>query len=333
MSKIYYFLCKYFREGHSHPPSYSYGDAHKCKKRCDCTACCCDSKKDILCEIIQIFLMLFIINLIIIALFLALNPFLGRRRKRRRRSLESLTNSLQVIQTSDKFNDALVTFYRVSLALVTNFLKDDSRVISEIGFNSTWSSNEVDQKSEAYVRGPRFFFGYDDNDPPKPDSCKKKCCKKCCKKDKILCIIQLILLIVIIILLFILIIILLIFPLTGRRKRRRRSLQSLNKQQCLPIHFSSKENMSDKYFHSNPNFMCKKVIDDDSEMKTIDEIAHGIRDALSTIVRTRDISVDLKHMPSMCQTCVQWSAFDLGSEYGPFLVNSAIPNMLQPVIL
>ena len=275
--------------------------------------------------------MLFIINLIIIAIFLALNPFLGRRRKRRRRSLKSLTNYLQVIQTSDRLNNAMVTFYRVTLALLTNFLKDDSQVITEIGFNSTWSSNEMDQmvlKSESYVREPRFFFGYDDNDPPKPDYCKKKCCKKCCKKDKILCIIQLILLIIIIILLFILIIILLIFPLTGRKKRRRRSLQSLTKQQYLPTY------MDNEHFHSaNTSFTCKNNSDNNNDMKTIHEIAHGIRDALSNIVRTRDISVDIRHKPNMCQTCVQWSVFDVGSEYGPFLVHSAIPRMLQPFIL
>ena len=69
------------------------------------------------------------------------------------------------------------------------------------------------------------------------------------------------------------------------------------------------------------------------EMKNIEEVAGSIRDALSNIVRTRDISVALKHEPSKCLTCVEWSVFDLGSEYGPFLVHSAIPKMLQPFIL
>ena len=278
--------------------------------------------------------MLFIINLIIIAIFLALNPFLGRRRKRRKRSLEGMTNYFQVIQSSNKFNDVLETFYRSTSALLANFLVDDSYVISEISSNSTWKSNELVQGGETFVRSPRFFFGYDDNDPPKPDLCKKKCCVKCCKKDKILCIIQLILLIIIILLLFILIIILLIFPLIGKKKRRRRSVHSTSTQHCLPVYSSSKEySVYKSYSTNNTDSICKIISDDKSDMKTIQEAAHQVRDALSSIVRTRGISVDVQYQPSMCQTCITWSVFDLGLEYGPFTVQSAIPKMLQPLIL
>ena len=178
--------------------------------------------------------------------------------------------------------------------------------------------------SNANNREPRIFFGRDDNDPPRPDLCKKKCCLKCCKKDKILCIIQLVLLIITIILLMILNCILLI-PGFGRRKRRRRSA---SKQHSLWINNIAGHNF---YFNHKPT--CDRGSNDIDDMKIIGETARDVRDALSSIVRTRDVSVDLRHKPSKCQTCFQWSVFDSGYEYGPFVGHSAIPKMLLPLIL
>ena len=322
-------LFKHCREGHGHPPSYAYGDAHKCKKRCDCTACCCDSKKDILCQLLQIFLMLFIIQLVITAILTALaNPF-GRRRKRRRRSLEGLSSYLQVLQNSKELKHGLSVFYRVILVFIDNFLVSDSHILGEIGSNSIQYTNEISQVEDSN-REPRIFFGYDENDPPKPDLCKKKCCKKCCKKDKILCIIQVILLIIAIILLMILIVILAI-PFIGRRKRRRRSAPN---QQCLPIYSLDNDTESNSFsFKAKTNSTCKKESDDISDIRFIQEVADSIKEALSSIVRTRDFSVALRQEPSKCKTCVEWSVYDLGLEYGPFLVHSKIPEILKPLIL
>ena len=320
------YLWKFFREGHGHSPSYSYGDAHKCKKRCDCTACCCDSKKDILCQLLQIFLMLFIIQLVITAILVALaNPF-GRRRKR---SLEGLSSYLQVIQNSDMFKHGLSVIYKVILVSVNDFLVDDSPVLGEMGFNNTQYTTEISH-NEDLNREPRIFFGYDENDPPKPDLCKKKCCKKCCKKDKILCIIQVILLIIAIILLMILIVILAI-PFIGRRKRRRRSAPQ---QQCLPI-YSLDNYKESKSFNFKPTTKstCKEESVDISDIRLIQEVADNIKEALSSIVRTRDFSVALRQEPSKCNSCVQWSVYDLGLEYGPFIVHSTVPKILQPLIL
>ena len=104
----------------------------------------------------------------------------------------------------------------------------------------------------------------------------------------------------------------------------------MSKQPWLPTY--SPRNVMGQYFHFNSN-SWREGGDSMEEMKNIEEVAGSIRDALSYIVRTRDISVALKHKPSKCQTCVEWSMFDLGSEYGPFLVHSAIPKMLQLFIL
>ena len=111
-------------------------------------------------------------------------------------------------------------------------------------------------------------------------------------------------------------------------------MNSTSTEQCLPVNSSSKENGDYKYYSSNnTNPMYKFISYDESDMKTIQEAAHHIRDALSSIVRTRCISVDVQYQPSMCQTCITWSVFDLGLEYGPFTVQSTIPKMLQPLIL
>ena len=317
----------YFRDGHGHSSSYGYGDAHKCKKRCDCTACCCDSKKDILCQLLQIFLMILIIQLVITAILLALaNPF-GRRRKRRRRSLEGLSSYLQVAYSSDKFKNGLSVCYRLFLAFINGFLTDQTQVFDYIGFNDTKHTTRVSQNVVG-MREPRFFFGYDENDPPKPDLCKKKCCLKCCKKDKILCIIQVILLIIAIILLMILIILIAI-PFIGKRKRKRRSPSQL---QCLQTLDSYKDGRN---FQCDPktNSTCNNKTDDISDLILIQDVAYSIRDALSSIVRTRDFSVTLRQESTKCNTCVQWSVYDMGLEYGPFLVHSTIPKVLQPLVL
>ena len=274
--------------------------------------------------------MIFIIILVITAILTALANPLGRRRKRRRRSLEGLSSYVQVLQNSDKFKDGLSVFYRVILVFMNNFLADDSHILGEIGLNSTQYTSEISQKEDGN-REPRFFFGYDENDPPKPDLCKKKCCKKCCKKDKILCIIQVILLIIAIILLMILIVILAI-PFIGRRKRRRRS--AAPKQQCLPIYSLGNDTERKRFnFKTYTNSTCEKESDDISDMRVIQEVAESIKEALSSIVRTRDFSVALRQEPSKCKTCVQWSVHDLGLEYGPFLVHSTIPKIFQPLIL
>ena len=314
-------FCKYFRAGYSHQSSYAYGDAHKCNKPCDCAACCCDSKKDILCDLLQIVLMIMIIQMVMAAI--ALSPdIIPPRRKRRRRSLEGFTNSLKVIRDSEKMKETLSIIYRLVLAIVTNLLEDGSK-ISEIGFDPPWSTYEI-----SYNREPRIFFGSHDNDPPKPDLCKKKCCLKCCKKDKILCIIQVVLLIIIIILLTILIFLLVVLDFVTKKRRRR----SVSKQQSLWIYSTDNITGHNFYFdYRKPTW--DRSSNDIDDIKNIDEVGQNIRDALSSIVRTRDFSIDLRHMPSKCQTCIKWSVFDLGYEYGPFVVHSAIPKILQPLLL
>ena len=319
------FIWQNFRSGYSRTPSYTYGDAHKCRKPCDCSACCCDHRKDILCDLLQIFLMILIIKLSICAIILS-PPFIPGRRRRRRRALEGLSNSLQIIPNTEKLKDTPSIVYKAVLGLVTNFLDNDGS-ISKIGFDTPWSANEVNYNREAYDREPRnyIFFGDDDNDPPIPDLCKKKCCLKCCKKDKILCIIQVILLIITIILLVILNILLLI-PGFGRKRRRR----SVSGQHSLWI--KSLDNV-DGYNYMNYNSTCGQGTNDTYDIESLDEIAQNIKDALSSVVRSRNLSIDLKHMPNKCLTCIQWSIFDLGHEYGPFVVHSAIPRMLHPLIL
>ena len=312
-----------FRSSYSHSQSYAYGDVHKCKNPCDCSACCCDHRKDIICDLLQIFLMMIIMELVSAAIVIAAPLVPGRRRKR---SLEGLSSYLQINPHSDKFKENVTVVYRVVLGLVTNFMKDDL-TISKIGLGTSSSINKINYNMLAYAREPRMFifFGDDENNPPIPDPCKKKCCLKCCKKDKILCIIQVILLIIIIILLIILIIILLI-PGFGRKRRKR----SISEKHSLWIQSPGKMRGHNSF---NYNFTCDRGTNDIYDLETIDEVALNIRDALSNVVRTRNLSVDLKHVPSKCQTCIQWSVFDLGHEYGPFVVSSAIPKMLQPLIL
>ena len=265
--------------------------------------------------------MMIIMELVSAAIVIAPPLVPGRRRKR---SLEGLSSFLQINPNTDKFKENLSIVYRVALGFVTSFMKDDM-VISKIGLETPWSLNEIDYNMHAYDREPRMFifFGDDENDPPIPDPCKKKCCLKCCKKDKILCIIQVILLIIIIILLIILKLILLI-PGKGRKRRR-----SISEKHSLWI--QSPGNLrGHNYFNYNSTY--ERGTNDVYDLETVDEIARNIRNALSNIVRTRNISVDLRHLPNKCQTCMQWSVFDLDYEYGPFLVKSTIPHMLLPHI-
>ena len=321
---------KNFRSGNSHTPSYAYGDAHKCNKPCNCSACCCDKKKDILCDLLQIFLMMIIMDLVISAI-LQSPPCIGpRMRRRRRRSLEMFQNSFQILPNPDKLKHILLLSYRVVLGHVTNFVRDNSS-IGEIASDTPWNTNPVSYEWDAYRREPRnwILFGDDDNNLSKPDLCKKKCCIKCCKKDKILCIIQVILLVIIMILLMIVNFLLTILdPCPFRRKRRRRSV---SKQQPFWLYSTDNITSHDLYFeHYEPAH--DRGTNDMNDARNIDEVVKNIHDALSSIVRTRDVSIDLRHVQSKCHTCIQWSVFDVGYEYGPFVTHSAIPKMLQPLI-
>ena len=279
----------HFRSGYSHAQSYGYGDAHKCNKPCDCSACCCDKKKDILCDLLQIFLMCVIIQLLISAFILS-PVFIPGRRKRRRRSLDDLSSSLKVIPNSDNFEDVRSIIYRLGLAGVTTFLEDDSRIEAI----APYSANKVTYNI-AHNREPRnwLFFGDDQNYPPFPDSCQLKCCLKCCKKDRILCIIQVMLLTTIIGQLMIINTLLVIcdfFPLIllppcfpigiGRRKR------SVSMQKPIASLFGYHE----QTFTSSE--------------EDIYEVARNIINSLSNIARTRDFAIDLRHASRECQTCI-----------------------------
>ena len=283
---------KNFRSGYSHAQNYGYGDAHKCNKPCDCSACCCDKKKDILCDLLQIFLMVVIIKLLISA-FLLSPVFIPGKRKRRRRSLNDLSSSLKVIPNSDIFEDVTSIIHRLGLAGVTSFLEDYSHIEVIAPFSANKFSYNI-----AHNRQPRnwLFFGDDQNNPPFPDSCKVKCCLKCCKKDRILCIIQVMLLTTIIGQLMIINTLLVIcdffpliilppcFPIGGRR--RKRSVLSVQK----PMGSASFFEYHEQTFTSS---------EDD-----IYEVARNIINSLSSIVRTRDFAIDLRYAPRKCQTCI-----------------------------
>ena len=124
-------------------------------------------------------------------------------------------------------------------------------------------------------------------------------------------------------------IVLIAIPFIGKRKRKRRSPSQL---QCLQTLDSYKDGRN---FQCDPktNSTCNNKTDDISDLILIQDVAYSIRDALSSIVRTRDFSVTLRQESTKCNTCVQWSVYDMGLEYGPFLVHSTIPKVLQPLVL
>ena len=281
----------HFRSGYSHAQSYGYGDAHKCNKPCDCSACCCDKKKDILCDLLQIFLMCVIIQLLISAFILS-PVFIPGRRKRRRRSLDDLSSSLKVIPNSDNFEDVRSIIYRLGLAGVTTFLEDDSRIEAI----APYSANKVTYNI-AHNREPRnwLFFGNDQSNPPFPDSCKLKCCLKCCKKDRILCIIQVMLLTTIIGQLMIVNTLLVIcdfFPL-------------FLLPPCFPIGIGRrKRSVSMHKPMGNASFFEYHEQTFTSSEEDIYEVARNIINSLSNIVRTRDFAIDLRHASRECQTCI-----------------------------
>ena len=105
----------------------------------------------------------------------------------------------------------------------------------------------------------------------------------------------------------------------------------MSKQQSLWI-YSTDNITGHNFYYDYRKPTWDRSSNDIDDIKNIDEVGQNIRDALSSIVRTRDFSIDLRHMPSKCQTCIKWSVFDLGYEYGPFVTHSAIPKMLQPLI-
>ena len=265
--------------------------------------------------------MIMIIQMIMAAI--ALSPDIIPPR-RKRRSLEGLSSYLEVITTSEQFQRAMSFIHRVFLAFLTMFL-ENSNSIGEIGNDATSSTHAI-----SYSREPRFLFGFGSNDdnPPKPDPCKIKCCLTCCKKDKFLCIVQVILLIIIIFLLTILIILLVVLDFVTR-KRRRRSVSTQKSKWISPAHNATIHYFYEDYYTSG----FARGNGDSNYDNSMNEVVQNIRDALSSIVRTRNISIDLRHSPNKCQTCMQWSVFDLDYEYGPFLVRSAIPQMLVPFIL